>query len=42
MHKVLDTCSFIRQGTSNRRQRSDLCGLWIKLPAITTSLATQK
>jgi len=28
--------SFICQGTSTRRQRSDLFGLWVKLPLVTT------
>jgi len=32
---------FICQGTSTRRQRSDLFGLRIKLPPVTTSLTTQ-
>jgi len=35
-------CSFICQGTSARRQRSDLCGLRVKLPSVTTSLITQR
>jgi len=26
--------SFICQCTSTRRQRSDLCGLWVKLPPV--------
>jgi len=30
--------SFICQGTSTRKQRSDLCGLRVKLPPVTTSL----
>jgi len=30
--------SFICQVTSTRRQRSDLCGLRVKLPLVTTSL----
>jgi len=30
--------SFICQGTSTRRQRSDLFGLQVKLPPVTTSL----
>jgi len=30
--------SFIYQGTSTRRQRSDLFGLRVKLPPVTTSL----
>jgi len=34
--------SFICQGTSTRRQRSDLCGLRVKLPLVTTSLTTQR
>jgi len=32
--------SFIYQGISTRRQRSDLFGLRVKLPPITTSLTT--
>jgi len=32
------TCSFICQDTSTRRQRSDLFGLRVKLPPVTTSL----
>jgi len=32
--------SFICQGTSTRRQRSDLFGLRFKLPPVTTSLTT--
>jgi len=28
------TCSFICQGTSTRRQRSDLFGLRVKLPSV--------
>jgi len=31
--------SFICQGTSTRRERSDLFGLRVKLPPVTTSLA---
>jgi len=34
--------SFICQGTSTRRQRSDLFGLRVKLPLVTTSLTTQR
>jgi len=34
--------SFICQGTSTRRQRSDLFGLPVKLPPVTTSLTTQR
>jgi len=34
--------SFICQGTSIRRQRSDLFGLRVKLPPATTSLTTQR
>jgi len=40
--QVLDTCSFICQGTSIRRQRSDLFGLRVKLPPLLTSLTTQR
>jgi len=38
----LSTCSFICQGTSTRRQRSDLFGLRVKLPPVTTNLTTQR
>jgi len=31
---------FICQGTSTRRQQSDICGLRVKLPPDTTSLIT--
>jgi len=34
--------SFICQGTSTRRQWSDLFGLWVKLPPVTISLTTQR
>jgi len=34
---VFDTCSFICQNTSTRRQRSDLFGLRVKLPAVTAN-----
>jgi len=34
--------TFICQGTSTRRQRSDLVGLRVKLPPVTTSLTTQR
>jgi len=34
--------SFISQGTSNRRQRSDLFGLRVKLPSVTNSLTAQR
>jgi len=34
--------SFICQGTSTRRQRSDLIGLQVKLPPVTTSLTSQR
>jgi len=36
--------SFICQGTGNstRRQRSDLFGLRVKLPPVTTSITTQR
>jgi len=34
-------CLFIRQRTSNTRQRRDLFGR-VKLPSVTTSLTTQK
>jgi len=34
--------SFICQGTSTRRQRSDLFGLRVNLPPVTTSLTTQR
>jgi len=34
--------SFICQGISTRRQRSDLFGLRVKLPLVTTSLTTQR
>jgi len=34
--------SFICQGISTRRQRSDLFGFRVKLPSITTSLTTQR
>jgi len=42
--KFLGTCSFsfICQVTSTRIQRSDLCGLRVKLPAIATSRTTQR
>jgi len=41
-HKVgLLRYSFICQGTSTRRQRSDLFGLRVTLPPVTTSLTTQ-
>jgi len=33
--------SFIRQGTSTRRQRRDLFGCLVKLSLVTTSLTTQ-
>jgi len=33
--------SFICQGTSTKRQRSDLFDLRVKLPPVTTSLTTQ-
>jgi len=33
--------SFISQGALTRRQQSDLFGLCIKLPPVTTSLTTQ-
>jgi len=45
----LQFCSFICQVASARWQRSDLCGLWVKLPLCylsqelsTTSQTTQK
>jgi len=34
--------SFIYQGISTRRQRSNLCDLHAKLPPVTTSLITQR
>jgi len=34
--------SFICQDTLTRRQWSDLCGLRVKLPTVTTSLTTQR
>jgi len=34
--------SFICQGTSTRRQRSDIFSLRVKLPPVTTSLAIQR
>jgi len=34
--------SFICQGTSTRRQRSDHFGLWVKLPSVTIRLTTQR
>jgi len=34
--------SFICKGTSTRRQQSDLCGLPVKLPPVTTSLTAQR
>jgi len=34
--------SFICQGTSTMRQRSNLFGLRVKLPPVTTSLTTQR
>jgi len=37
-----DTYSFICQGTTNRRQRSDVFDLRVKLPPVTTSLTTQR
>jgi len=40
--RVVRQCSFICQGTSTRRQRSDLFGLRVKLPPVTTSLTTQR
>jgi len=33
---------YICQGTSTRRQQSDLCGLRVKLPPVTTSLEAIK
>jgi len=38
----LGTCLFICQGTSARRQRSDLFGLQVKQPPVTTYLTTQR
>jgi len=35
-------CLFICQGTSTRRQRSDLFSLRVKLPPITTTRTTQR
>jgi len=35
-------CSFIHHSTSTRRLQSDLFGLWVKLPPVTTSLTTQR
>jgi len=35
-------CAFICLVALARRQQSDLCGLWVKLPPVTTSLITQK
>jgi len=32
----------ICQVASARRQQRDLCGLWVKLPPVTTSLSTQR
>jgi len=40
--KFKGTCSFIYQGTSTRSEWSDLFGLLVKLPPVTTSLATRK
>jgi len=34
------SCSFICQGNSTRKQRSDLFGLRVKLPPVTTSIVT--
>jgi len=34
--------SFICQGTSTSRQRSDLCGLRVMLPPVITSLTTHR
>jgi len=31
-------CSFICQVASARKQWRDVCGLWIKLPSVTTCL----
>jgi len=42
LEEVLFTCSFICRGISNRKQRRDLFGLRVKLPPVTTSLATQR
>jgi len=35
-------CSFICQVGLARRKQSDLCGLRVKLPPVTTSLTTQR
>jgi len=32
------TCSFISQGTSTRKQQSDLYGLWVKLSPVSACL----
>jgi len=42
MSKWFFRYSFICQFTSTRRQRSDLFGLRVKLPPLTTSLNTQR
>jgi len=39
---ILNTCSFVWQGTSTRRQRSDLFDIRVKLPPVTSSLTTQR
>jgi len=42
MRKQRFRYSFICQGTSTRRQRSALYGVWVELPPVTTSLITQR
>jgi len=39
---LLGTCSFICQNTLTRRQRSDLFGLRVMLPPVTTNLTAQR
>jgi len=39
---LLALCSFICQGTSTMKQRSDLFGLRVKQPPVTTSLTTHQ
>jgi len=38
----LKVAFYICQGTSFKRQRSDIFGLWVKLPLVTTCLTTQR